>query len=136
MNPDAVRSQLSAVVRKERHPESHSVFWHSQRRRSFVLAPYRNRRTKKRAVNLLIVAPGDFPAQSALELTERHCRKPNGVIVLSGCWIGEGRPRIKMNAPHDSADQPLDVTAVAGCANGSPNELNALLPARPRKRPA
>ena len=33
MNPDAVRSQLPIGVGKERHPESHSVFWHSQRRR-------------------------------------------------------------------------------------------------------
>src|SRR5271165_2151884 len=126
MNPDAVRSQLSVVVGKERHPEGHSVSWHSQRRRSFVLAPYRNRRTKKRAVNFLIVAPGDFPAQSALELAERHGRKPGGVVVLPRRRIGESRPRVKVDAPHDRADQPLDVTAVVGCANGSPNEFYAL----------
>ena len=41
-----------------------------------------------------------------------------------------------MHAPHDRADQPLDVAAVAGRAYGSPNEFYSFLPAGPREGPA
>ncbi len=69
-----------------------SVSWHSQRRRSFVLAPHRNRRTKKRAVYLLIVTPGDFPAECAFKLAKGHGRKTGGIVVLPRRWIGEVDP--------------------------------------------
>src|SRR5271156_30945 len=41
-----------------------------------------------------------------------------------------------MHAPHDGADQPLDVTAIVRRANRSPNEFYSLLTAGPREGPA
>jgi hypothetical protein len=84
-------------------------------------------------VDLLVVAPGDLPAERAFELAECHGGEARGIVVLASVRIGEGRSGIKMHPPHHRADQALDVAAVMGSACGSKDQLDALFPACPRE---
>ena len=91
-----------------------------------MLAPLRNGRPEQRAVDLLVVAPGDLPTERAFELAERHRRQARGIVALASARIGEGRSGEKVHPPHRRADQALDVAAVVGSAYRPKDQLDAL----------
>ena len=84
-------------------------------------------------MDLLVVAPGDLPAERTFELAERHGREARRIVALASVRIGEGRSGIKMHPPHRRADQALYVAAVMGSAYRSKDQLDALFPACPRE---
>ena len=84
-------------------------------------------------MDLLVVAPGDLPAERAFELAERHGGEACGIVALARARIGEARSGEEVHPPHRRADQALDVAAVMGSAFGSKDQLDALFPACPRE---